>query len=284
MDRPLVSVLITAYNREEYIAEAIESVLTSSYANFELIIVDDCSSDKTVSTARKYAKNDARIKLFMNEANLGQFANRNLAASYASGEFIKYVDSDDKIYPHTLEMMVKAMLCFPEAGLGFCLTHGPCKRPLPYQVNSTEALHQHYFGGGLLFCGPSGLIIRRSAFERVGGFEEYGMPSDNHLALKIGAMFPVVAMTRDLFWWRIHPLQEFSLKVGRPINILNNYKYNSDIIRKYSVLSIEENRKVLYNLKKIFWLNLFKLAVHRRKPMAALKLALAISKKPSLSQ
>ena len=61
-DFPLVSVLMTAYNREKYIAEAIESVLASTYKNFELIIVDDCSKDKTVEIARRYAKKDQRIK------------------------------------------------------------------------------------------------------------------------------------------------------------------------------------------------------------------------------
>ena len=77
---PLVSVLMTSYNREKYITEAMESVLNSTYANFELIIVDDGSTDKTVAIANEYEKKDKRVKVHTNEKNLGQFQNRNKAA------------------------------------------------------------------------------------------------------------------------------------------------------------------------------------------------------------
>ena len=95
---PLVSVLMTAYNREKYIEEAIGSVLASTYTYFELIIVDDCSKDKTVEIAKKYERMDERVKVYINETNLGDYPNRNKAASYASGEYLKYVDSDDLVY------------------------------------------------------------------------------------------------------------------------------------------------------------------------------------------
>src|ERR1700748_2916719 len=98
MASPLVSVLMTAYNREKYIEEAIESVLASSYTNLELIIVDDCSKDNTVEIARSYEARDPRVKVFINEKNLGDYPNRNRAASLAKGEYIKYVDSDDVMF------------------------------------------------------------------------------------------------------------------------------------------------------------------------------------------
>src|SRR3954447_2239406 len=104
---PLVSILMTAFNREKYIGEAIQSVLDSSYTNLELIIVDDNSTDRTVEIARSYQKKDVRIKVFINERQLGDYPNRNKAASYATGKYIKYVDSDDYIYPRGLEMMVE---------------------------------------------------------------------------------------------------------------------------------------------------------------------------------
>src|SRR4051812_47750099 len=94
-DLPLVSVLMTSYNREKYIAQAIESVIASTYSNLELIIVDDCSKDSTVSIARSYAENDKRVKVYVNEKNLGDYPNRNKAASYATGKYLKYVDADD---------------------------------------------------------------------------------------------------------------------------------------------------------------------------------------------
>ena len=75
--RILVSVLMTSFNREKYIAEAIESVLASTYKDFELIIVDDCSKDNTVGIAKKYEELDSRVKVYINEVNLGDYPNRN---------------------------------------------------------------------------------------------------------------------------------------------------------------------------------------------------------------
>lgn len=270
-EEPLVSVLMTAYNREEYIAEAIESVLASTYTNFELIIVDDCSSDNTISIARSYETNNQRIRVYQNPKNLSQFGNRNKAASFAKGDFLKYVDSDDIIYPYTLQVMIDGMLQYPKAGLGYCLTVGICKRPFPYQIESKEAFRQHFFEGGPMFVGPSGLIIRRMAFEEVHGFEEFGMPSDNHLTLKIAAQYPVVAMARDLFWWRIHEGQVFSQNIENHYNILNNYNYVRDILINYSPLSKEENEKLLFNYKKRFTWHIFTL-LRKLKPGMAYRI------------
>ena len=90
MGQALVSVLMTSFNRDKYIAEAIDSVLASTYQNWELIIVDDCSKDKTVEIAKSYEAKDNRIKVYVNKKNLGDYPNRNKAASYAKGKYIKY--------------------------------------------------------------------------------------------------------------------------------------------------------------------------------------------------
>src|ERR1044072_333802 len=107
MSAPIVSVLTTAYNREKNIGQSIESVLASTLTDFELIIVDDGSKDRTVEIEKKYAQIDARVKVYVNEKNLGDYPNRNKAANYAKGKYLKYVDSDDVIYEHTLEVMVR---------------------------------------------------------------------------------------------------------------------------------------------------------------------------------
>ena len=270
---PLVSVLMTAYNREKFIAAAIESVLASSFTNFEFIIVDDSSMDDTVTIAKKYEQVEDRIKVYVNEKNLGQFGNRNKAASYATGLYLKYVDSDDIIYPYTLAAMVKALKTFPDAALGFCLTHGLCKNPLPYLLEPEEVYQQHFFEGGLLFAGPSGLIMKRTVFFEMNCFEEYGMPSDNHLALKIAGKYPVVAMTRDLFWWRLHPDQAFNDET-KPQSILNNLRYASDLVKNHSPLSSKINKRILHNLNKIFYKNLLRMAINKLQPALALSLFL----------
>ena len=162
MSAPLVSVLMTAYNREKYIAEAIESVLASSFKDFELIIVDDCSKDRTVEIARRYTS-DSRVQVRVNEKNLGDYPNRNRAASFACGKYLKYLDSDDVIYPHGLEVMVSSMERFPDAVLGLIRPQRN-DRPDPAQISPKEAYVQHFLKGGFLDAGPSGTIIQTLAF------------------------------------------------------------------------------------------------------------------------
>jgi glycosyltransferase involved in cell wall biosynthesis len=74
---PVVSVLMTAFNRSQYINDAIESVIAQTYQNWELIIVDDNSNDNTASIAHFYAAKDNRISVYVNELNLGDYKNRN---------------------------------------------------------------------------------------------------------------------------------------------------------------------------------------------------------------
>ena len=91
MNSPIISVLMTTYNREKYVGAAIESVLKSSFKDFELVVVDDRSKDKTVDIVREWQAKDDRVKLFINEQNLGDYPNRNQAAAHATGKYLKYV-------------------------------------------------------------------------------------------------------------------------------------------------------------------------------------------------
>src|SRR3977135_506019 len=98
MPSPLVSVLLTVYNREPYLAASIESALAQTWGAFEIIIVEDRSTDGSVEIARRYERLDRRIRIVVNERNYGQFANRNHAASLASTPYLKFHDSDDVMY------------------------------------------------------------------------------------------------------------------------------------------------------------------------------------------
>jgi glycosyltransferase involved in cell wall biosynthesis len=207
--RPLVSVLITSYNREKYLAEAIESVLASSYHNFELIIVDDCSTDNTINIIRDYEVKDNRIKVYINEKNVGQFKNRNIAASYATGVFIKYLDSDDVMFPHCLDVMVEAMEKYPEAGAGTVTIERPDRRGLPLEYSPRESYLNHFFAGNsILYVGPSGCIFKKNVFNEFNGFDEQiGILADTLLMFKIAAKYSIVAFRDGLFDWRVHDEQ-----------------------------------------------------------------------------
>ncbi len=108
LNSPLISVILPTYNGGKHIAETLESVLNQTHKNIEIIITDDCSTDRTVEIIKSY--NDERIKLYVNEKNLGIANNTNKALSLATGEFIMMQDHDDISSPFRAEGMLKVLL------------------------------------------------------------------------------------------------------------------------------------------------------------------------------
>jgi glycosyltransferase involved in cell wall biosynthesis len=206
---PLVSVLMTAYNRERYIAEAIDSVLVSTYRNWELIILDDCSGDRTVEIAKSYAKRDSRIKVFVNPENLGQFKNRNKVAEYAKGKYLKYLDSDDLIYPYGLEQLVYYMEQFPDAGYGLCTIEPFLEKSFPIKLSPKEAYEIYYFGNKKIFYrAPLSSIIRREAFMEIGGFPHEAVSGDLAMWSELSQKHSVLLLPQGIIWYRVHADQE----------------------------------------------------------------------------
>ncbi len=206
--KPLVSVLMTTYNREKYLAQAIESVLASTYAHFELLVVDDQSKDRSLEIARNYQAKDERVKSILNEKNLGDYPNRNKAASLAKGKYIKYVDADDMIYPKGLEVLVEGMEMFPEAGFGLSSLPQDKTKMYPFLLSPSEAYYRHYFQQQLFHKAPLSAIIRKEAFDAVGGFSGRRYLGDFEMWHMLAARFPVVLMQQGVVWYREHEEQE----------------------------------------------------------------------------
>ncbi len=210
MTPPLVSVLVTAYNREQYIATALESVLAQSFGDFELLVVDDRSTDGTRDIACAYERLDRRVRVIVNERNLGQFKNRNRAAELAAGALLKYHDSDDVMYPHCLAAMVPALLAYPEAAFGLTTGKDWPGGPCPMLLTPRMSYQREFLGSGMFNAGPAGAIFRTAAFQSLGGFEDRGAPSDYIFWLRACARVPVLLLPADLFWYRIHSGQELT--------------------------------------------------------------------------
>lgn len=205
---PLISILMTSYNREKYIAEAIESVLDSDYRNFELIIVDDRSKDSTVEIAKKYEAVDSRVKVYINETNLGDYPNRNKAASYAKGKYIKYIDADDAVYPWGIEAVVSYMEQFPEAGYGLDSIEQDPSHKFPFLLSPEEAYERNYFSSPFFNKAPTSCIIRKEVFDRYGGFSGKWMVGDVEMWHKLSRKENVLLMPHGIVWSRIHDEQE----------------------------------------------------------------------------
>lgn len=113
----LVSIIMPSYNTENYIKAAINSVMQQTYQNWELIIVDDCSSDQTVKVISEFI--DKRIRLFQNDENSGAAISRNRALREAKGRWIAFLDSDDIWHPEKLERQLAFMI---DNGYAFSFT------------------------------------------------------------------------------------------------------------------------------------------------------------------
>lgn len=209
MTRPTVSVLITAYNRAPYITASIESVLAQSFGDFEALIVDDRSTDGTLDIAKQFERLDSRVRVVVNDRNLGQFGNRNRAASLATAPFLKFHDSDDLMYPHCLAVMVPPLDAHPSAGFGLSNSRAWPGGPVPMLLTPRQSYQREFLGFGLFMCGPACALFRTAAFRELGGFEDFGTPSDTIFWMRACARYPVLLLPGDLFYYREHPGQAF---------------------------------------------------------------------------
>ena len=163
---PKVSVVIPTYNYAGFLDETIQSVLSQTYTDYELIIVDNHSTDNTEEVVKKYL-HDSRIKFYRNPSNLGLVGNWNRCLELASGEYIKFLCADDKFHPRILEKYVPIMDQFPNVSLITCDKQGfgnsshQTITPLTHLVNGRTA-NLHMLTGHYCWIGePSSVMFSK---------------------------------------------------------------------------------------------------------------------------
>lgn len=109
LEKPLVSVIMPAYNAERSIGESIRSVQRQTICDWELLVIDDCSKDKTVEIVSAMAQQDPRIRLYSNEVNSGVAKSRNRALSLSRGKYVAFLDSDDTWHPEKLKVQMDSL-------------------------------------------------------------------------------------------------------------------------------------------------------------------------------
>ena len=114
---PSISVLMPVYNGEKYLAEAIQSIIAQTYGDFELLVIDDGSTDNSFQIVKEFAQLDARIRLIHKDENQGLVSALNLGLDLARGEYIARMDADDISLPQRLEKQVTYMQAHPEVGV-----------------------------------------------------------------------------------------------------------------------------------------------------------------------
>jgi glycosyltransferase involved in cell wall biosynthesis len=213
------------YNGEEYLRQCIDSILAQTYTDFELLLLDDCSTDQTRSIAQSYASSDSRVRLITNSTNRGLVGNWNRCIDLASGDWIKFVFQDDTIHPECLARMLghardrivfvacQRTLVF-EAGTepaarDWYVAHRKLVAELfaESQVVSAERCQElalEYFGINV-FGEPTSVLIHRSAFEKVGRFNPaLIMNCDFEMWIRIAIQFGAAFVAEELATFRVH--------------------------------------------------------------------------------
>lgn len=204
---PFVSVIMPAYNAEKYIAEAIDSILNQTYKNFELIILDDASTDNTWKIIEDYASKDKRIISIRNEKNLYIAGNRNKGISIAKGTYIVWQDADDVSYPTRIKKLVQFMEDSVRVGIcGSYIQSFNERGDLDVRRYATDdrTLRAHIF----MFSpvAQPAAIIRSDIFSKVGEFDEsYPPAEDIDMSFRIGEFYDFANLPEILLKYREHP-------------------------------------------------------------------------------
>jgi len=223
-DSPLVSVVIIFLNAERFIREAIESVFAQTYNNWELLLVDDGSSDRSTDFAGAYAEQyPGRVRYLEHEGhqNRGMSASRNLGIRHAEGEYIAFLDADDVWFSNTLQEQVAILESHAEAAM----VYGPIQWWYSWTGDSEDSQRDYVENLGVppntlieppkllsLFLRdkaavPSGILVCHRIIERVGGFEDSfrGEYEDQVFCAKVCLNAPVFASDHCWYRYRQHP-------------------------------------------------------------------------------
>jgi glycosyltransferase involved in cell wall biosynthesis len=205
---PIVSVLMPVYNAERYIEEALESVLNQTFENFEVITVNDGSTDGTLDILRRFEQQDARIRV-VSRPNTGIVGALNDGLAVARGEFIARLDADDIALPERFSKQVDYLQNHPECVVvgSFVLlidSDGNALHVMNLMQTHEEIDPVHIAGGAWQIVHPA-VMIRKSAMEQIGGYRD-GFPSaeDVDLFMRLAERGEVVNLPIVLTKYRQH--------------------------------------------------------------------------------
>jgi glycosyltransferase involved in cell wall biosynthesis len=216
---PEISVILPVYNAESYLRAAIESVLIQKGCDFELLIGDNASTDRSVEIARSFS--DPRIRLFINEQNAGIFGNLNLLVSRARAPILKILCADDALLPGGLKSQLDFLRAHPEAGMAHCLQVGDLgswnsgnlrfQKELPVFIPArlTPLVFATF---GNIPGNLSKVIVRREALDKAGLFDqELPYAGDFDMWYRVASRGGIAIQKEEAVFVRAHPEQNSNL-------------------------------------------------------------------------
>jgi glycosyltransferase involved in cell wall biosynthesis len=276
-DNAFVSVIIIFLNTEKYLGEAIESVISQTYEDWEIILVDDGSTDRSAEIAQHYARlRPGQIRYFYHPGhiNLGKGASRNLGIQHAKGDYLAFLDADDVWLPQKLKEQVPVFDKHAEAGMVYGQTlywyswsqNPPDSQedyvpwlgvPVDTPILPPVLLPLYLHGTASIPC-PTSILVRRDVVYEVGGFDEEfvginNIYEDQAFYAKLCLITPVVVINRCWDRYRQHPQASMAVawKTGTEAQAR---AYFLTWLEKYLNEHAVQDRKVWLALKRELWL------------------------------
>ena len=253
-----VSICVPTYNGARYLKSCLDSALAQTFKDFELLVVDDGSTDATRELVRQYSEGDERVRVCLNQRNLGLVANWNRCVKLARGQWLKFLFQDDLLEPSCLEEMLRASRSGVDlvvARRGLIFEDGT---PAPIQERYRRYVDEHNLarhcrGRPYLTAGqfaevlsrnptfncigePTATLIRRSAFERYGGFNrDLIILGDWECAARVAANTGLCYVDATLAHFRVHPgaatskirgEREYRAVVIDPLVVMHEIRYS----------------------------------------------------------
>ena len=199
-DAPLISVICPVYNREAWLSKTIESVMAQDFDAFELLLIDDGSSDSSVKIMKDYAQAYPQKIVVLSQENQGVSSARNLGMRKARGDYFAFIDSDDLWTTHKLSQQWNDMMFHGDLisqTEETWIRHG--KRVNPMKKHAKHGGHIFYDCLPLCCVSPSAVMLHRSIIEDVGGFDEWlRVVEDYDLWLRISCKYPIGLVSEAL--------------------------------------------------------------------------------------
>ncbi|MDB5263107.1 MAG: hypothetical protein JWQ14_2388 [Adhaeribacter sp.] len=251
-----VSVLIPTYNNAHFLDETIQSVLNQSYTDFELIIVDNHSTDNTDDVVQPYLI-DPRLRYYKNATNIGMVGNWNKCLEYAQGTYIKYLCSDDKFHPDLLEKFVAVMEQYPHVAIVSSYREYFGEKRFKQELPPFSGLRS----GKEAIClslekwnwigEPTTVMFRRSGL-KVGDFKtDYKYFPDWDMWLRLLTTGDCYIIPETLSYFRLHPNQVTALVLQNSSNLFEEYYFFKAVKEKneYEINFAEFDIDILIKLK-----------------------------------
>lgn len=259
--QPLISVIMPCYNAAAYLREAVDSVLTQTYTQVELIVIDDGSTDDSRRILQEYGD---RIRV-LDQANRGPYPARNMGLAHAGGELVAFLDADDWWRPDCLELLEGALQTHPDAALAYCgwqnvqATDRNTDPHVPPDYGGKDKLARLLSGGSPWPIHAA--LTRKSVIDARGGFRtDLPTSMDFDLWLAIAARYEVVLVPEILAFYRFSVAGQISSRPWR--QAVNGWKLKMDFLRSNADLLVGQdvpalrqaiNRALLQRGYAMYW-------------------------------